>query len=106
MNKEAATKEVIELLIHWLSDFSLRTSTANTANKIVDAVIGELFGYKAERAEDCWACKCLKYDSWDNPLCILGDGEIVRSIGELYPACSTGELYPTCPKPERPKGEV
>jgi hypothetical protein len=94
LNKESAIKRVTEIIEAWLCD-ELGKMGSLHCSEIVDAVIGELFGYKAKSDEDCSKCLfCRKLPGWIKAECAIGK----------EPDENTCVLWPTCPKPERPKG--
>jgi hypothetical protein len=93
MNKEAAIKAVDKIIQKSLARKGLFLCTM-PIHEIVDAVIGELFGYKAKSDEDCSKCLfCRKLPGWIKAECAIGK----------EPDENTCVLWLTCPKPEKPK---
>jgi hypothetical protein len=93
VNKEPAIKRVREILIEWAYSPLLKLPS----DIIVDAVIGELFGWKAKRPNDCADCRFYRLgDIFDHHCCDL------QNYGWRATGC---DLWPTCPKPKRLKRE-
>jgi hypothetical protein len=94
MNKEVAIKAVVKLLGYSMAKEN--EQVIQFADGVVDVVIGEMFGYKAKNAEECYKCNfCIPDWDWDEDMCVLSDNKLSVEIEDLWL---------TCPKPEKPGG--
>jgi hypothetical protein len=92
MNKEAAIKRMHKIFLEWVNGPSLKFPY----NIVVDAVIGEMFGWKAENGEECYKCNfCIPDWEWGEYICVLSDNGWKSGLDDLWL---------TCPKPEKPGG--
>jgi hypothetical protein len=101
LNKESAIKRVTEIIEAWLCD-ELGKMGSLHCSEIVDAVIGEMFGWKAKSSEGCE--ECLFYNVVEDPREEYSEkNEHMCLFGTIDCFDSLSDLWPTCPKPKRPK---
>jgi hypothetical protein len=91
VNKEAAIKAVDKIIQKSLARKGLFLCTM-PIHEIVDAVLGELFGWKAKNAEECLKCP-FNRNGWYEMACTF----------EFTGWIDSEDFWLTCPKPEKPR---